>query len=377
MIRVKNIILIITVLSIAIQLRAGTVDEKPSGNIVDRIVAYFDDANEEKTDGRFDFSVIGGPHYSSDTKLGLGLVAAGIYRTDRTDSLLTMSNVSLYGDIATSGFYMIGIRGINVFPKERYRLDYDVNFQSFPTKYWGIGYENGSRDDNETEYDDFRVQAEVDFMVRIAQKLYVGPMARFDYIKASDVERQQMWLDERLETTTIAVGLSLLYDTRDNLTNAYSGVYLRLDQRFSPKFIGNKAGFSSTEISASCYGRAWRGAVIAGNFHALLNYGTVPWGMMATLGGSHTMRGYYEGRYRDKMEMDATVELRQHVWGRSGVVVWIGAGTVFPKFSQLRHLLPNYGVGYRWEFKKRVNVRLDMGFGRGENGFIFSINEAF
>ena len=28
-------------------------------------------------------------------------------------------------------------------------------------------------------------------------------------------------------------------------------------------------------------------------------------------------------------------------------------------------------------FKQRVNVRLDMGFGRGVSGFIFSINEAF
>ena len=43
-----------------------------------------------------------------------------------------------------------------------------------------------------------------------------------------------------------------------------------------------------------------------------------------------------------------------------------------------KHTLPNYGLGYRWEFKKRVNVRLDYGFGRkGQSGFMFSINEAF
>lgn len=40
--------------------------------------------------------------------------------------------------------------------------------------------------------------------------------------------------------------------------------------------------------------------------------------------------------------------------------------------------LPNYGIGYRWEFKKRMNVRLDYGFGKkDQNGFLFSINEAF
>ena len=34
------------------------------------------------------------------------------------------------------------------------------------------------------------------------------------------------------------------------------------------------------------------------------------------------MRGYYEGRYRDKHSLEATVELRQHVWKRNGIVVW-------------------------------------------------------
>ena len=54
-------------------------------------------------------------------------------------------------------------------------------------------------------------------------------------------------------------------------------------------------------------------------------------------------------------------------------LAWIGAGTVFNKFSALRvnRVLPNYGIGYRWEFKKNVNVRLDYGFGKnGQSGFL-------
>lgn len=47
-----------------------------------KFLDYFNDANKEKKNKKFDFSVIGGPHYSSDTKFGLGLVAAGLYRTD-------------------------------------------------------------------------------------------------------------------------------------------------------------------------------------------------------------------------------------------------------------------------------------------------------
>ncbi|MGL5399044.1 MAG: BamA/TamA family outer membrane protein, partial [Plesiomonas shigelloides] len=41
------------------------------------------------------------------------------------------------------------------------------------------------------------------------------------------------------------------------------------------------------------------------------------------------------------------------------------------------HWLPNAGVGYRFAFKPRVNIRLDWGVGRNTSGFYFQVNEAF
>lgn len=60
---------------------------KKKKSLITRFLDYFNDANK-KNDKRFDFSIIGGPHYATDTKLGLGLVAAGIYRSDPADTLL-------------------------------------------------------------------------------------------------------------------------------------------------------------------------------------------------------------------------------------------------------------------------------------------------
>ena len=99
-----------------------------------KFLDYVNDANKEKKKKKFDFSVIGGPHYSSDTKFGLGLVAAGLYRTDRIDTLLPHSNVSLYGAVSTVGFYLLGVRGNHLFPKDQYRLNYNLHFNSFPHK---------------------------------------------------------------------------------------------------------------------------------------------------------------------------------------------------------------------------------------------------
>lgn len=347
---------------------------------VNRILDYFNDSNKNKKHKRFDFSVIGGPHYASDTKFGLGLVAAGLYRTDPNDSILPPSNVSLYGDVSSVGFYMLGVRGNHIAPKGRYRIDYHLYFYSFPADFWGIGYEMGDNDANKSDMKRWQAQAEVSFLFRVADNFYIGPMASYDYVIGRHIERPELLQGMDQHTWNVGAGVSLVYDNRDNLTNPHRGIYLNINQMFRPRFMGNDYAFSTTAFRFDAYQRLGKGTVLAEDIGANLNFGNPSWGMMAELGGTHSMRGYYEGRYRDKHSLEATVELRQHVWKRNGIVVWVGAGTIFPKFSALRskQILPNAGVGYRWEFKKNVNVRLDYGFGKsGQSGFLFNINEAF
>lgn len=347
---------------------------------VNRILDYFNDSNKNKKHKRFDFSVIGGPHYASDTKFGLGLVAAGLYRTDPSDSILPPSNVSLYGDVSSVGFYMLGVRGNHIAPKGRYRIDYHLYFYSFPADFWGIGYEMGDNDANKSDMKRWQAQAEVSFLFRVADNFYIGPMASYDYVIGKHIERPELLQGMDQHTWNVGAGVSLVYDNRDNLTNPHRGIYLNINQMFRPGFMGNDYAFSTTAFRFDAYQRLGKGTILAEDIGANLNFGNPSWGMMAELGGTHSMRGYYEGRYRDKHSLEATVELRQHVWKRNGIVVWVGAGTIFPKFSALRskQILPNAGVGYRWEFKKNVNVRLDYGFGKsGQSGFLFNINEAF
>ena len=109
------------------------------------------------------------------------------------------------------------------------------------------------------------------------------------------------------------------------------------------------------------------------------NSSGMPWCMLAELGGGYRMRGYYLGRYIDNNILSCQIEYRQRIWRRIGCAVWGGAGNVFSSFERFRwdQTLPNYGLGLRWEFKRRVNVRIDYGFGRKTSGLVFNINEAF
>lgn len=356
----------------------NTPEKKKS--LITRFLDYFNDANKNKKHKKFDFSIIGGPHYSTDTKLGLGLVAAGLYRTNPNDTILPPSNVSLFGDVSTVGFYMLGIRGTHIFPQDKYRADYTVYFYSFPCDYWGMGYEMGNDDSNKSEMKRWQARIKGSFLFHLGSNFYIGPMVSYDYVIGRNVERPELLNGMDRHTWNLGAGFSAVYDSRDVLTYPHQGLYINLTQCFRPRFMGNDYAFSTTELQVDAYQKVWKGAILAEDFRTMLNFGNPSWGMMALLGNSNSMRGYYEGRYRDKHKMEAQVELRQHIWKRNSLTAWVGAGTVFSKFSNIRsrHILPNYGLGYRWEFKKNVNVRLDYGFGKaGQSGFLFSINEAF
>lgn len=355
-----------------------TVNREKKG-LIKILSDYFANSNKKPITNKLDFSIIGGPHYSSDTKLGIGIIAAGVYRTDMQDTLLPPSNLSLYSDFSTVGFYMFGLRGTHIFPRDRFRFNYNTYFYSFPSYFWGTGYEMGRNDDNKSKYSRFQAQVKADFMFHLGSNFFAGPLLQLDYVDAHKIDRPELWNGERKSSFNSSVGVAVQYDSRDYLTDAHRGYYLRVEQRFSPAFMGNKMAFSTTMLQTSYYYPVWKGGVLAAQLRGNINYGDVPWGLMAVLGGSYSMRGYYEGRYRDKCSVDTQVELRQKIWKRNGIAIWAGAGEIFPKFSEFRmkNILPNYGVGYRWEFKSRMNIRLDLGFGKGQTGFIFNINEAF
>ncbi len=356
---------------------AATPAQEARPGFFKRFIDYFKNSNQDKTtEKKFDFSIIGGPHYSSDTKLGLGLVASGLYRIDRNDLSIPPSNVSLFGDFTTTGFWLLGIRGNTLLNGAKYRIDYTTYFFSFPSAFWGIGYDNGAYAER-SSYKRKQAQFKVDFLYRLARNFYIGTNGSFSYVSGKDFRNIEYLQGQATYYRNVGIGLFLMYDSRDFIPNPYKGLYLKLEQIVYPKSRGRT--FTRTEFTGDVYTRLWKGGILAYDLHAVFNSSRTPWTNLALMGGSQRMRGYYEGRYRDRNLIEMQLELRQRIYGRSGIAVWVGAGNVFPDFKNFNpsHTLPNYGIGYRWEFKNRVNVRLDYGFGKNENSFLFSINEAF
>ena len=351
---------------------------KPKRNIIQKVIDYFGHTNDEKPDKKFDISVIGGPSYSAATSLEIAALVSGLYRT-RQDSLTPRSDISVYGEGSITGFYNFGIRGNHIFPSDKLRIVYDANFCHFPLKFWGIGYKNGINKANESDYTLLESALTMQFLWKLPHNIFLGPSANFNYQKATKIEKPELWEGQDTRVFNYGLGVVFSIDTRDLSTNASKGCYVGLHQQFFPRFFGNDYAFSMTEVSAMYYHKFWKSGIMAFRIHGAAAYGNPPWGMLPTLDRGNAVRGYYEGRYRDKNEADILVELRQHVWRRNGVVAWVGVGTVFSHFRQIGWdtLLPTYGIGYRWEFKNKVNVRVDLGLGKHSKSINFGINEAF
>ena len=104
--------------------------------------------------------------------------------------------------------------------------------------------------------------------------------------------------------------------------------------------------------------------------------GEPPFYMLSLLGGQYLMRGYYEGRYRDKNMLAVQMEYRLPRWKRIGATGFVAPAT--SNFA-LKNLKPSAGLGLRYLLVpvEKINLRLDLGWGKDSSGFYLAMAEAF
>ncbi|MCM1300971.1 MAG: hypothetical protein NC250_02165 [Alistipes senegalensis] len=412
---------------------ADTLAAAPKKGFIRRIFDYFDSSNVDRTfEKKIDWSIAPGPNYSSDVGFGIGFLLAGLYRLDRTDSITAPSNISIYGNFTTQKFVLLRFSGDNIFNQNKQRLSYSGAFVYFPGAFYGIGYDAGKSGYVQSLTTTMGI-ARVSYCRAIVGQLYAGVSAGVDYtgakykdsgiaatlqgIRDGEIENPggsvgelyELWQEGRYDpalqdpfTNFIAasgdnpdafntnIGLFLQYDSRDVTYNASHGVFVKAEAMWYPEFLGNtRRNFGRVALTFDAYRKLWKGAVLAYDLYADFIIGTPSWHLYSKLGGMSRMRGYYEGRYRDKRLVETQAELRQKIYRRHGLAGWFGLGQVWgtDKF-RWDNTLYSFGVGYRFEFKKGMNIRLDYGWGvRGNkelpwdrkrsSAFLFTASEAF
>jgi outer membrane protein assembly factor BamA len=177
------------------------------------------------------------------------------------------------------------------------------------------------------------------------------------------------------------IGFSTLWDTRDNIFYPTTGGYYEMKVVYSSKLFGSDYDFNNYEINFRRYQQLTGTHILAIQFYMNLIRGYPPFYELARLGGQNIMRGYYEGRYSAQNYFTIQTEYRTQLFWRLGAVLFLGIGDVENRVSDysIKYIKPSYGFGIRYMMDEveKLNLRVDVGFGKGTMGVYFSIEEAF
>ena len=296
------------------------------------------------------------PHYSNEMGVGVAF------------SYTFSKGFAVIGNATSKGYLLLGAHGAATSRNGKWDFSYNGYYNYAPSYFWGLGYAQANDPDNKLGYDQKKVLLQTEVVYSFTPHFKFGPSLGYEQVKWTN------FVDGNSSSQVLEYGLSAMFDSRDSRISPSRGVYAVARQRNYTNLSG------STSLQFSTYAPVWSGGVLAFDLYSIFAYGNVPVTMLPTIGGTERMRGYYYGRYRDNNIVSAQLELRQHIWEMIGGAVWVGGANLWGDYGKFNigNTLPNYGIGARIAVTEQLKLRLDYGFGRkGQNAFIFSINEAF
>lgn len=336
---------------------------------------------EFDADKAIDFSVLPGPFYNPEMDLGVGVSAVGLYQVNADDDELQLSSLVINGLASINGALGASVQNRTFFNQAQ-RFYLDAELFDVPDVFYGVGYQDNHQDSNRVDFNYLNFGLKPMWIQQVLAHSYIGVGFDLQLARASEINPNDSLVDTSvLEQDSRSVGVNLLvnYDSRDNTLNPQQGRIIEIESSWYRQQLGSQTDFEKQTLLYSEYLPVWQDDVIAWQVRGRFLQGDIPWDQLSKIGGGDSLRGYTTGRYRDKQMLLAQAEYRMDLPGRHGMVFWAGVGVIADKVSELfeQTLLPNYGVGYRFEVKPRVNLRLDLGFGDGDSGFYFNVNEAF
>ena len=326
-------------------------------------------------------------YYTPETELAFGLGGITTFYTSREDAILRPSKVTLSGYYATTGQYKFTLAPQLYFGRNKTIVTANIDYGLYVDKFWGIGPDTPESDDAAFESRGFG--SEITVQVPPALKFFNRTSAGgvFDLYNSDIVDKRNnpelTSGDVRGSEGGISTGLGFTWtwDTRDQVFYPTHGGYHTVKGVYYGQWLGGSYDFNRYEVDLRHYQTLKNRHILAFQAFAQTVAGTPPFYELPALGGQRIMRGYYQGRYRDESLLAGQVEYRTHVYKRLGAVAFAGVGDVGSRLRdvKIRDLKTSLGVGARFLFNKaeNVNVRADVGFGRGTSGVYFGLEEAF
>jgi len=313
---------------------------------------------------------------SPETGLEVGGAALVSFYTDTLDRFTHVSSVFGYATITTKGQTKLSLNTSYWTPQNKIHYLGTISYYNFPFNFYGIG--NNTRLSNvDLVYEKrYKVNFESDF--NLGDGFYAGYIAggfkyyyKFDG-KRTDILNADPLVQDKRGGTAIYLGPTVTYDTRNNNTYTTRGIIVNAYCNFiRGAFINNNYEGAFFNIEYSQFFPLSSRLVLGTDIQeqSLLG-GRSPFYLLPQMGSDEMMRGYYEGRFRDRNYLAGQTELRYRITNSFGLAAFVGAGEVFHTGFSFPQLKPNYGGGLRYFFdvEKGLAIRLDYGVGEKPAG---------
>jgi outer membrane protein assembly factor BamA len=316
--------------------------------------------------------------YSPDTKLGFG--AAGI---------VTFPGQPFRSSVTFGLAYTLRKQFLVYLPyqlyskDEQWRVFGELGWYRYIYRYFGVGNSvpNDFVESYTAQYPRLRVSA----VRRVGGQHFLGLRCFFD-----DYNIRKTEVGGELEAGTLigarggrssSAGAVWLYDTRDNQFFPGKGWLLEAAITAEGPWTGSNFQFARFTLDAVRYLSFGNKSKLAMNLYAVVSGPGAPFFNLPQIGGTRRLRGYPDGKYRDRHLLMTQAEWRFPMFWRFKGVVFGGVGSVFGTAGEPILLRPNAGLGLRFEFdrKQQLHLRIDYGFGQGDgnSGAYITIGEAF
>ena len=346
-------------------------------------------------------------YYTPETRLAYGAALTATFRFNRdldalrlshktADSVLVRPSQITFGVAYTQNQQLLFYLPFQLFytapahRRNRYFFTGEAGYYRYSYYFFGVGQREVPRELYGVDYPRIRLNAFRQFADLNRGKLYAGLRYQYEAYRVTATEATGL-------LTTGAVpggrgsrlsggGLGLFYDSRDQVFFPRRGVVADLTGLLRNRATAlNPADAATTfdryAADVSSYHALGVHTVLAVNYFASFTAGVAPFNAMSLLGGTKRMRGYYEGRYRDKNGALLQTELRFDIYKRLGAVIFGAVGILGDDQRLLRTNDPKgaYGAGLRFTVNRRdhLNIRVDYGVGNQSSGLYITIGEAF
>ncbi len=322
-------------------------------------------------------------YYTPETRLAWGLVGIHHFRLGRA---LQSSRLSHYrfNFVRTQNKQSIAQVDYEMYlAGGKFLIDGMAKYSYFPDRFYGIGNRTLEEDREDFTSSNWRLQ--LNLQRRWGGNGFVGL-----HLETYDVSMRDRESDGKLVPGTLpgaaggtvsGLGVFAKWDSRDNTFSPSRGTYVSFFFNRFFRALGGDFTFGQVSIDARGYFGLGGDQVVAVQGVLRAVQGGAPFLMLPKFGGLNLLRGYYDGRYRDRGLLALQAEYRRPLWGRFGACVFAGIAQVQPLFSllELSGFHPAGGAGLRYKFNRRenLNVRLDIGFAGAEPAFYLTFAEAF